>query len=109
LAATQAGFTGGSSDGKACRLTGALANLVVSELFMAAVTVGFVAAVLALTKVIVLAFVTLEGHRGEITAFVGAITKRLFAAKPAPTKVIFAVFIECYLDGFVVGNSWIAH
>lgn len=76
---------------------------------MAAVAVGFIAAVLALAQVIVFALVTLEGHGGEIAALVGAIAKRLFAAEPAHTKVIFFIFIQGYLDGFVVGNSRIAH
>jgi len=38
-----------------------LADLVIPELLMAAITVGFVGAVLALAQVIVLALVTLEG------------------------------------------------
>jgi hypothetical protein len=70
-----------------------LADLVISELFMAAVTVGFVAAVLALAQEIVLVFITLEGHRGEITALVGAIAKGLIAAKATHTeKILFAFF-----------------
>ena len=71
-----------------------LAYLVILELLMAAITVGFVAAVFALAQVIVLAFITLEGHRGEITALVGAIAKGLFAAKSAHTEKIFLVFFE---------------
>jgi hypothetical protein len=90
-------------------LVGGLPDLVFGELFMAAVTVGFVAAVLALAKVIVLAFVTLEGHRRKIAAFVGAIAKRLLAAKPTHAKVIFLVFIQGQLDGFVVRNNRVAH
>jgi hypothetical protein len=86
-----------------------LTNLVVAELLVAAITVGFVAAVFALAKVIALAFVALEGHRAEITALMGAIAKRLFAAKATHTKVIFLVFIQGYLDGFVVRNSRVAH
>jgi hypothetical protein len=70
-----------------------LTDLVIRELFMAAVTVGFVGAVLALAQVIVLAFVTLKGHRGEITALVGAIAKGLFAAQSTHTeKILFAFF-----------------
>ena len=86
-----------------------MANLVIAELFMAAVTVGFIAAVLALAQVIVFAFVTLKSHGGEITILVGTIAKRLFAAKATHAKVIFFIFIECYFDGFVVGDSWSAH
>jgi hypothetical protein len=71
-----------------------LADLVIYELFMAAVTVGFVAAVLALAQVIVLAFVTLEGHRGEITALVGAIAKGLLVAQSTHTEKILFVFFE---------------
>jgi hypothetical protein len=56
-AVTQAGFATGDQGG----LPRVLADLVIPELFMAAVTVGFVGAVLALAQVIVLAFVTLEG------------------------------------------------
>jgi hypothetical protein len=70
-----------------------LADLIISELFMAAVTVGFVAAVLALAQEIVLVFITLEGHRGEITALVGAIAKGLIAAESTHTeKILFAFF-----------------
>jgi hypothetical protein len=76
---------------------------------VAAVAVGFIAAVLALAQVIVLALVTLEGHGGEITVLVGAIAKWLFTAEPAHAKVIFFVFIQGYLDGLVVGNSRIVH
>jgi hypothetical protein len=86
-----------------------LTYLVVAELLVAAITVGFVTAVFALAKVIVFAFVTLEGHRREIAVFVGAIAKRLFAAKATHTKVIFPVFIQGYLDGFVVRNNRVAH
>jgi hypothetical protein len=71
-----------------------LADLVIPELFMAAITVGFVAAVLALAQVIILAFVTLEGQRGEITTLVGAIAKGLFTAKPTHTEVILPVFFQ---------------
>jgi hypothetical protein len=71
-----------------------LADLVIPELFMAAITVGFVGAVLALAQVIVLALVTLEGQRGEITALVGAIAKGLFAAKSTHTEKILLVFFE---------------
>ena len=71
-----------------------LTDLVIRELFMAAVTVGFVGAVLALAQVIVLAFIALEGHRGEITALVGAIAKRLFIAEPTHTEKILLVFFE---------------
>jgi hypothetical protein len=76
---------------------------------MAAVTVGFVAAVLALAQEIVLTFVALEGQRGEITALVGAVAQRLLAAKPTHTKVILFVLFQCEFDGFVVRDSWIAH
>jgi hypothetical protein len=71
-----------------------LTDLVIPELFMAAITVGFVGAVLALAQVIVLALVTLEGQRGEITALVGAIAKRLLAAEPTHTEKILLVFFE---------------
>jgi hypothetical protein len=71
-----------------------LADPVIPELFMAAITVGFVAAVLALAQVIVLAFVTLENQRGEIAALMGAIAKRLFAAKSTHTEKILLVLFE---------------
>ena len=61
---------------------------------MAAITVGFVAAVLALTQEIVLAFVALEGQRGEITALVGAVAKGLLAAKSTHTEKILLVLFE---------------
>jgi hypothetical protein len=71
-----------------------LADPVIPELFMAAITVGFVAAAFALAQVIVLAFVTLEGQRGEITTLMGAIAKRLLAAKPTHTEVILFFFFQ---------------
>jgi hypothetical protein len=61
---------------------------------MAAITVGFVAAVLTLAQVIVFAFVALEGHRGEFTALVGAIAKRLLAAKSTHTEEVLFVLFE---------------
>jgi hypothetical protein len=76
---------------------------------MAAITVGFVAAVLALAQVIVLVFVTLEGQRGEITALVGAITKGLLAAQSTHTEKILFAFFQGQFDGFVVRDSWSAH
>jgi hypothetical protein len=71
-----------------------LADLVIPELFMAAIALGFVAAVLALAQRIVLAFVALEGQRGEITALVGTIAKGLLAAKTTHTEKILLVFFE---------------
>jgi hypothetical protein len=89
-AATQAGITAGDEGG----LARVLADLVIPELLMAAITVGFVAAVFALAQVIVLAFITLEGQRGEITALVGAIAKGLLVAKSTHTEKILLVFFE---------------
>ena len=44
-------------------LAGGLSDLVIIELFVAAIAIGFVAAMLAPAQVIVLAGVAFEGHR----------------------------------------------
>jgi hypothetical protein len=61
---------------------------------MAAITIGLVAAVLALAQVIVLASLTLEGQRSKVATLVGSIAKRLLAAKTTHTEVILFVFFQ---------------
>ena len=52
-------------------LAGRISNLVVvGELLVGTIAIGFVAAMLALAQVIVFAFVTYEGHRRKLTALV---------------------------------------
>lgn len=44
------------------RLAGGLSNLVIVELFVAAIAIGFVAAMLALAQVIILTGIANKGH-----------------------------------------------
>ena len=76
---------------------------------MAAVAIGLVATVFALTKIIVLAGVALEGHRGKFTSLVGAVAKRLLAAQAAHAKVILLTSFKRYFYRFVVCDYRIAH
>ena len=48
-------------------LVSAASDLIVGKLFMAAITIGFVGALLTLAKVVILAFVAFERHRGEFS------------------------------------------
>lgn len=50
------------ADKSQLKLASGLSDLVVVELFMASIAIGFVAAMLAPAQVIVLAGVTYEGH-----------------------------------------------
>ena len=47
-----------------------ISDLVVGELLMRAIAVGFIATMLALAQVIVFAFVTFEGYRRKFAALV---------------------------------------
>lgn len=94
---------------KFAALATACSDLVVGELFMTAVTVGFVVTAFAPTKVIVLAGIALKGHGREFTALVGAVTKWLVAAATAHAEIVFLALFEGHFDWRIVCDDGIGH